>query len=160
MYDNRPVGIFDSGVGGLTIFSEITKLLPRESIIYLADQNNIPYSGKSKKELEKITSNVVRFLLENDAKIVVVACNTATVYTLDYLRSEFDIPIIGIVPIIKTAAEKTKIGRIGILSTVATAESDYQKELIKKFTNGLKVFNVGTDKIVSFRLGPCCCKTG
>jgi len=150
MYDNRPVGIFDSGVGGLTIFSEITKLLPRESIIYLADQNNIPYSGKSKKELEKITSNVVRFLLENDAKIVVVACNTATVYTLDYLRSEFDIPIIGIVPIIKTAAEKTKIGRIGILSTVATAESDYQKELIKKFTNGLKVFNVGTDKIVPF----------
>src|SRR3989344_4516386 len=113
MYDNRPVGIFDSGVGGLTIFSEITKLLPRESIIYLADQNNIPYSGKSKKELEKITSNVVRFLLA-------------------------------------TVAKKTKIGRIGILSTVATAESDYQKELIKKFTNGLKVFNVGTDKIVPF----------
>lgn len=150
MHDNRPIGIFDSGVGGLSVLYEIKKLLPRESFIYVADQANIPYSGKSKKELEKITSNIVRFLVERRAKIIVVACNTATLYVLDYLRSEFDIPIIGIVPVVKTAAERTKNGRVGILSTVATAKSNYQKELIKRFTSGLKVSNIGTDEIVSF----------
>ena len=150
MYDNRPVGIFDSGVGGLTIFSEITKLLPNESIIYFADQKNILYSGKSKRELEKITSNIVRFLIKNKAKLIVIACNTATVYAVDYLRSKFKVPIIGVVPVVKTAARITKSGRIGILSTAATSKSKYQKDLIKRFANGLIVNNIGTDELVPF----------
>ena len=110
MYDNQPIGVFDSGVGGLTIFSEITKLLPNESIIYFADQNNIPYSGKSKRGLEKITSDIVRFLIKNKAKLIVIACNTATVYTIDYLRSKFKVPIIGVVPVVKTAALFANLG--------------------------------------------------
>lgn len=150
MADNRPIGIFDSGVGGLTIYLEIKKILPRESYIYFADQKNIPYSGKPKGELEKITSGIIRFLLKNKAKIIVIACNTATVYAIDYLRSKFDVPIIGTVPVVKTASERTRNGRIGILSTIATAKSRYQKKLIEKFTNGLAVFNVGTDEIVPF----------
>ena len=150
MYDNRPVGIFDSGVGGLTIFSEIRKLLPSESFVYLADQANIPYSGKSKKELEKITSNIVRFLIKNKVKLIVIACNTATVYATDYLRSKFKVPIIGVVPVVKTAARLIKSGRIGILSTAATSKSKYQKDLIKKFANGLIVNNIGTDELVPF----------
>lgn len=150
MYDNRPIGIFDSGVGGLSIYREVKKLLPRESFIYLADQKNNPYGGRSVKEIQNLSSDVVSFLINQNTKAIIVACNTATVYAIDYLRSKFDIPIIGIVPVVKTAAKKTKIGRIGILSTVATAESDYKKELIKKFANGLKVFNIGTDKIVPF----------
>ena len=150
MYDNRPVGIFDSGVGGLTILLEITKLLPNESIIYFADQKNIPYSGKSERELEKITSNIVRLLIKNKVKLIVIACNTATVYTIDYLRSKFKVPIIGVVPVVKTAALFAKSGRIGILSTIATSKSKYQKDLIKKFANGLIVNNIGSDEIVSF----------
>lgn len=150
MHDNRPIGIFDSGVGGLTILSEIRKFLPHESIIYLADQKNIPYSSKSKQELAKITSKIVRFLIEKRAKIIVVACNTATVYALDHLRTKFDTAIIGIVPVVKTASQRTKKGRIGILSTVGTAKSRYQKYLIKKFASGSKVSNIGTDEIVPF----------
>lgn len=150
MYDNRPIGVFDSGVGGFTIYSEITKLLPHESIVYLGDQANAPYSGKSKKELERITSKIVQFLLKYKVKMVVVACNTATVYALEYLRTKFDLPIVGIVPVVKTASQKTKNGRIGIFSTVATAKSNHQKELIKKFADGLKVSNIGADEIVPF----------
>lgn len=150
MPDNRPIGVFDSGVGGLTIFSEITKLLPGESIIYFADQNNMPYSGKSERELEKITSNIVRFLIKNKVKLIVVACNTATVYVIDCLRSKFKVPIIGVVPVVKTAARLTKSGRIGILSTIATSKSKYQKDLIKKFANGLIGNNIGADELVPF----------
>lgn len=148
--DNRPIGVFDSGVGGLTIFSEIKKLLPHENIIFVADQANVPYSGKTKKELVTITTKIAKFLVDHDVKMLVVACNTASVYALDALRSKFQLPIIGIVPVVKTAAEETRNRQIGILSTVATSRSDYQKKLIEKFADSLMVINIGTDKLVPF----------
>lgn len=150
MHGQRPIGVFDSGVGGLTVLKQLSRLLPKESFIYFADQKNVPYGSKKKRELRKITANAVRFLHEEKAKTIVMACNTATIYALDYLRSKFDLPIIGIVPIVKTAAQETKNGRIGILSTVATSKSLYQKELINKFASGLKVVNLGTDELVPF----------
>lgn len=146
---NKPIGILDSGVGGLTIWREIVRELPKESTVYIADSKNIPYGAKSSKEINRLARKLVQFLLKKDVKLIVVACNTITVTCLDRLRAEFpQIPIVGTVPVVKTAAEKTKKGKIGILSTVRTAKSRYQKNLIKKFAGDLEVLNLGTDKLV------------
>ena len=150
MNDNKPIGIFDSGVGGLSIFSEITKLLPYESIVYLGDQANVPYGSKTEEELRRFTEIGMNFLFKKKVKLIIIACNTATVYALTYLRSKFKLPIIGIVPVVKTAVQMSQNGRMGILSTVATSKSTHQKKLIKKFTKGRKVYNVGTNKLVSY----------
>jgi len=146
---NQPIGILDSGVGGLSIWREIIKKLPHESTIYLADSANCPYGEKTAEEIYKLSKRMVKFFLEKKVKLIILACNTITVTCLDKLRQDFPkIPIIGIVPVIKTASELTKNGRIGVLSTRRTANSRYQKELIKKFAKGLKVLNLGTDKLV------------
>lgn len=148
--NNQPIGILDSGVGGLSVWKEVVKKLPYESTIYLADSKNCPYGVKSKKEIYRLSKRLIEFLLGQKVKLVVIACNTITVTCLNKLRNDFpQIPIIGIVPVVKTAAKKTKNGRIGILSTTQTAKSKYQKDLIKKFCKGLKVLNLGTDKLVS-----------
>lgn len=143
MNDNRAIGIFDSGVGGLSVLLEAEKILPKESFVYFADQANAPFGAKSKKELEQISKNALSFLLKKDVKAVIIACNTATVYAIDYLRLRFSLPIIGTVPVIKTIAQKTKTGKIAVFSTPATAKSAYLSNLIKKYANGLQVKIVG-----------------
>ena len=144
-----PVGILDSGIGGLTIWKEIITLLPHESTLYIADSSNCPYGEKSVEFVLERARRMVRFLLENNAKLIVIACNTVTVIGIDRLREEFPgIPIAGIVPVIKTAAELSQKKKIGILSTTLTAESAYQKDLIQKFGNGCRVINVGTNELV------------
>lgn len=146
---NQPIGILDSGVGGLTIWKEIAQLLPYESTIYIADSKNCPYGSKTSQEIYQLARRLVRFLIEKNCKLIILACNTITVLCLDKLRKEFpNIPIVGTVPVIKTAAEKTYSKKIGILSTVRTAKSQYQKDLIRKFAQDLKVLNIGTDKLV------------
>lgn len=146
---NRPIGVLDSGVGGLTIWREIVKELPNESTIYIADSKNCPYGIKTAKEIYNLAKRLVAFLVTQDVKLIVLACNTITVSCLLKLREEFkDVPIIGTVPVIKTASELTKNKKIGILSTVRTAKSTYQKNLIEQFANGNKVLNLGTDKLV------------
>lgn len=147
--NKRPIGVIDSGVGGLSILKEIIKKLPNESFIYLADSKNCPYGSKSSEEIYKLSKRLIKFLLSKKVKLIVIACNTITVAALDKLRKDFSqIPIIGTVPVVKTASKLTKNGRIGILSTNQTAGSIYQKNLIKKFTKDLKVLNLGTDKLV------------
>lgn len=141
--DNRPIGLFDSGVGGLSILQEIEKLLPQESFVFVADQKHVPYGKKTRAELEQLTFKIVNFLITMDVKLVVVACNTATVYTIDYLRKNFTIPIVGVVPVVKTLAEITKTKKVGILATPATSESPYLQELIATYCQGVQVFNVG-----------------
>jgi len=146
---NKPIGIIDSGIGGLSIWKEIVKELPKESTIYLADSRNCPYGSKSSKEIYRLTRQLVKFLLSKKVKLIVLACNTITVSCLDKLRKDFpNTPIIGTVPVIKTAVLKTKNNRIGVLSTVVTAKSKYQKNLIVTFGRGMRVFNIGTDKLV------------
>ncbi|MEK7559521.1 MAG: glutamate racemase [Patescibacteria group bacterium] len=146
--NRNPIGVIDSGVGGLSILREIIKKLPNESFIYLADSANCPYGSKSSDEIYKLSKRLVQFLLKKKAKLVVIACNTITVACLDKLREDFpQIPIIGTVPVVKTASKNTKNGHIGILSTKQTAKSKYQKALIKKFAKDLKVLNIGTDKL-------------
>ncbi|OGH02580.1 MAG: glutamate racemase [Candidatus Levybacteria bacterium RIFCSPHIGHO2_01_FULL_37_17] len=146
---NLPIGVLDSGLGGLTVASEIIKLLPKEQIIYFGDSKNIPYSKKSKKRIFQLSKNIVEFLIKNKAKIIVIACNTITVSAINDLRKLFqDIPIVGTVPVIKTAVKATHNGRIGIFSTKKTAESIYQRNLIKEFAKSVKVLNLGSDEIV------------
>lgn len=140
---NSPIGLLDSGVGGLSILQELEKLLPNESYIFIADQANVPYGGKTKEELEVLVSNLVKFLASKNVKIVVVACNTATVYTIDHLRAQFKLPIVGTVPVIKTLANITKTKKVGVMSTPATAKSPYLSDLIKKFAPDISVYKVG-----------------
>jgi len=146
---NRPIGILDSGIGGLSVWKEIVRELPNESTVYIADSINCPYGSRPGDEIYTLSKRLVEFLLTKDAKLIVVACNTITVSSLDKLRTDFpQIPIIGMVPVVKTAVEQTKNRKIGILSTVTTANSEYQKNLIKKFAYDCEVVNLGTDKLV------------
>ncbi|MEX2145327.1 MAG: glutamate racemase [Candidatus Spechtbacterales bacterium] len=137
---SRPIGIFDSGMGGISIYKVIKNLLPGEDYIYLADKKFFPYGTKSSKTILKRTDKAVKWLKEQDAKLIVIACNTATVEVLESMREKYpDILFVGTVPVIKTCAEKTKTGSIGILCTEKTANSEYQLRLIKKFAQDKNV---------------------
>lgn len=144
--DNRPIGVFDSGVGGLSIWRAIRKLLPQESMAFFADSGHVPYGEKPAEELEDLAGRITRFLLSNEAKLIVVACNTATVHTIAYLREGFpDVPFVGVVPVVKTLARQTHTGTIAVLSTPATAESPYLAALIREFASDKRVINIGCD---------------
>ena len=144
--DNRPIGAFDSGVGGLSIWRAIRRLLPRESMVFLADSGHVPYGEKTTAELRDLTSRITRFLISRDCKIVVAACNTATVHAISYLREQFpDMPFVGVVPVVKTLARRTRTGTIAVLSTPATSESEYLEGLIREFAPDKQVINVGCD---------------
>jgi glutamate racemase len=146
---NYPIGIMDSGLGGLTVLREIVKELPEESFVYVADSNNTPYGAKSVDEIRLLSKHLIDFLVEKEVKLIVIACNTITVTCLDRLRSDYStIPIVGTVPVIKTAADISVNKRIGILSTTGTAQSNYQKHLIATYSNGCSVINEGTDMLV------------
>ncbi|MBI2012533.1 glutamate racemase [Candidatus Curtissbacteria bacterium] len=145
MSNNQPIGIFDSGVGGLSVLVEIKARLPYESSVFLADQAHNPYGQKSKRELKNLSVRITRFLLKRDIKALVIACNTATCYALDYLRSRFKIPIIGVVPAVKPAVTLTKNGKIAIMSTPATAKSRYLDSLVLDFADHLDVLKLGCD---------------
>ncbi|MFI5265155.1 MAG: glutamate racemase [Candidatus Levyibacteriota bacterium] len=144
---NRPIGVFDSGVGGLTVLVELQTQLPKESFIYIADQKYIPYGTKSRSTVKARALALATFLEEKNVKIIVVACNTATVIAIDALRKECPVPIIGIVPVIKTAAEKTKTKKIAVFATPATTKSAYLTRLIKKFADGAYVYKNGATRL-------------
>lgn len=143
------IGILDSGVGGLSIWKEIAKKLPQASTIYIADSLNCPYGNKSKDNILRLTKRMVDFLLGKKVDIIVLACNTITVSCINNLREDYpSVSIVGTVPVIKTAVKLSKDKKIGILSTEATAKSEYQKQLIAKFANGVEVANIGTNLLV------------
>ncbi len=119
-----PIGVFDSGVGGLTVVKEIMHQIPNEKVIYFGDTARVPYGSKSKETVTKYSEQIVRFLSGQGVKAIVVACNTASAYALDTLEQETDLPIIGVVkPGAKAAIEVTKNGRIGVIGTDATIGS-------------------------------------
>lgn len=149
--NDQPIGILDSGVGGLSVWQEIVHELPYESTVYIADSKHVPYGNRSQEEIFELSKQLVQFLLDKKAKLIVIACNTITVTNLDHLRLEFPgVPLIGIVPVVKTAAKTTKNKKIGILSTHNTAKSVYQNNLIEKFAHGFTVVNIGSDELVPF----------
>ena len=118
------IGIFDSGVGGTSIWKEINRLLPNENTIYLSDSKNAPYGEKSKNEILQLCIKNTEFLIAKKCKIVVVACNTATTNAIAYLRQNYNVPFIGIEPAIKPASLQTKTNKIGVLATKGTLSSD------------------------------------
>jgi glutamate racemase len=120
-----PIGIFDSGVGGTSIWKEITALLPNENTIYLSDSKNAPYGEKSKQTIIDLSIKNTEFLLQQNCKLIVVACNTATTNAIKILRDKYSVPFIGIEPAIKPAALKTKTNTIGILATKGTLNSKF-----------------------------------
>ncbi|MEM7380754.1 MAG: glutamate racemase [Bacteroidota bacterium] len=121
--DKRPIGIFDSGVGGTSIWKEIHSLLPGESSLYLADSKNAPYGEKSKEEIIDLSIKNTELLMERGCKLVVVACNTATTTAISHLRAEYRLPFIGIEPAIKPAALQSATGTVGVLATKGTLSS-------------------------------------
>lgn len=137
---NAPIGVFDSGVGGLTVAREIMRQLPNERIVYFGDTARVPYGNKSKETVTRFSRQIVRFLQMQDVKAIVVACNTASAYALDELEQEVDIPIIGVVkPGAKTAIEATHNGKIGVIATQATISSGIYKRYIEENDTSVSV---------------------
>ena len=134
MKKNQPIGVFDSGLGGLSVLSELWKLMPNEKYIYLGDSKNAPYGTKSEQEVKKYTEENIIKLIDMGVKAVVIACNTATSVAANELREIFSIPIIGIEPAIKPAAENHKGGNIIVMATPMTLKKE-------KFNNLMNSYN-------------------
>lgn len=137
--ENNPIGIFDSGVGGLSVLREIKKRLPCESIIYFADSSNCPYGSKSEKETIHLARKNIEFLLDQGCKMIVIACNTVTAVAIERFRKEFHVPFIGMEPALKPAALKTKTKKIGILATENTFKGKLFQQTCKKYGKGIDV---------------------
>ncbi len=137
---DAPIGVFDSGVGGLTVAREIMRQIPKERIIYFGDTARVPYGNKSKETVTKFSRQIVRFLQGQHVKAIVVACNTASAYALDEIEKEIDIPIIGVVkPGAKVAAESTGNGKIGVIGTEGTIGSRIYDTYIKEINPDITV---------------------
>ena len=148
MKKDQPIGIFDSGVGGLTVWKELVKSLPNESVIYFADNANCPYGPKSKDEIIKLASTVVDFLISKNCKIIIVACNTATAAAIDYLRANYKIPFIGMEPAVKPAALNSKTKSIAVLATEGTFNGKLYLETSQKYAKDVELNIKVGDKLV------------
>ncbi len=133
------IGIFDSGLGGLSVWREIAKLLPHENLMYFADSANCPYGEKSIAEIENFCKKIVDFLLSKNCKMIVVACNTATSACIDVLRASYDVPFVAIEPAIKPASLHTKTGKIGILATENTLKGNLYKKTKEKYAQNVEI---------------------
>ena len=136
---SKPIGIFDSGVGGLSIWNEIHQLLPMESTIYLSDSKHAPYGPKGKEAIIELSVKNTEWLINQGCKLIVVACNTATTNAIDILRKNYSIPFIGIEPAIKPAALQSKSKAIGILATKGTLSSHLFHETSQLYSSDLLV---------------------
>jgi len=135
--NNHPIGLFDSGIGGTSIWKEVLKLLPHENTIYLADSKNAPYGEKTSEEILKLAKKNTELLISKGCKLIIVACNTATTNAIDYLRANYKIPFIGIEPAIKPAALLSKTGAIGILATKGTLSSKLFEKTANEYTKNI-----------------------
>ena len=148
-----PVGVFDTGVGGLTILQELLRELPGERYVYFGDTGNCPYGVRAEEEIQSLSRSAARHLLDRGVKMIVVACNTASVSALANLRATFSdaapyIHFVGVVPAVKPAAERTRVGRVGVASTEASAKGGYLKRLIAEHATGVEVLAVGCPRLV------------
>ena len=149
-FDNRPVGFFDSGLGGLCILEAFKKECPKESTIYIADSKHCPYGNRPAEEIVAISRANVEFLLKRGCKMIVVACNTATAAAIDVLRREFaSTPFIGLEPAVKPAALKSKSGIVGVLATAGTFSGRLYRETTARFAKGVTVIASVADEFVT-----------
>ncbi len=141
MHRDAPIGVFDSGVGGLTVAREIMRQIPNEKIIYFGDTARLPYGDKSRKTVTRYSEQIVRFLKTFQVKTIVVACNTASAYALDTLEKDIDIPIVGVIkPGAKTAVDVTQNGRIGVIATEATISSQMYTKYITNLNPSVTIY--------------------
>lgn len=138
--NNRPIGIFDSGLGGLTVMAAIKKYLPKENIIYFGDTARVPYGSKSKEAVTNFSREIVDFLISKNVKMIIVACNTASAFALQDLKKKVKIPIIGVIEPGVRAALKKSDGRIGVIGTEGTINSSSYTKAINKFGKKIKVY--------------------
>ena len=140
---NAPIGIFDSGVGGLTVAREVYRLLPNESVVYFGDVGRTPYGGRSKEIIQKFTEQDISFLIEHKVKFIICACNSASSVGLEVAKKKFDLPIIGVItPGAEAAVRQTKSGRIGVIGTAATISSNAYAHTIHQIDPEIKIFSL------------------
>lgn len=144
-----PIGVFDSGAGGLTILSALRQALPNENFIYFGDTAHCPYGTRTEEDIIELSLHACQFLIEQGVKLIVVACNTASQAALSALRAHFSIPFIGVVPAVKPAAERTRRGRIGIAATNQAIKAAYLRHLIDDFAADIHVYAVGCPELVT-----------
>jgi len=147
--DNRPIGVFDSGVGGLSVVRELRQLLPGENVVYFADQAHCPYGNRSVEEIQTMATAATRRLLAEGSKLVVIACNTATTTSLATLRDLFAVPFVGVVPAVKPASRQTRTGVIAVLATEATLKSPGFEALVKAHALGTQVLRRACPDLVT-----------
>ena len=162
---DAPIGVFDSGIGGLSIALEIARHLPNEKIVYYADTAHVPYGARSDQEIRQLTAQAIEWLYRRGCKIAVVACNTASAFSLDYLREYYgeQFPIVGLVPALKPAVLQTQSKVVAVLATPATFRGQLLKDVMKKFAEpaGVPVLPVTSLELVPFieagqQMSPAC----
>ena len=165
---DAPIGVFDSGIGGLSVALEIAHYLPNERIIYFADTAHVPYGPREDQEIRELTAHAIEWLYRQGCKVAVVACNTASAFSLDYLREHYgeDFPIIGLVPALKPAVLQSKSKTVAVLATPATFRGKLIKDVMLRFAEpaGVKVLSVTNLKLVPFveageQMSPDCLQT-
>lgn len=135
-----PLGIFDSGVGGLSVLREIRRMVTEEDLVYIADQAHVPYGPRTMEQVRAFSRGIVEYLLDRGAKLVVVACNTASAAALQHLRERYaEVPFVGLEPAVKPAAEKTVSGVVGVLATPATFQGELYHRTVDRFASGVTV---------------------
>lgn len=148
-HDDRPIGIFDSGIGGLTVTRAIARHLPDESIIYLGDTARCPYGPRPLDEVRVFVHQICSWLVHHDVKLIVIACNTATAAGLEAAQQSFDVPVIGVVePGARAAVQVTRTRRVGVIGTVATIESGIYARALRALDAGITVFSAATPRFV------------
>ena len=143
MANNAPIGIYDSGLGGLTVWREVRRLLPHEALVYLGDGKNCPYGSRPKEEIRALADEAVGTLVAEGCKLVVVACNTATAAAIDFLRAKYaPLPIVGMEPAVKPACLATRSGVVGVLATERSLDGDLFRRTAARYGRGIEVLSV------------------
>ena len=137
--NNAPIGVFDSGLGGLTVWRELYRKMPQESLIYYGDGKNCPYGDKNREEVTAYVDLAVRRLIDRGVKLIVVACNAATAMAIDHLRRNYALPLVGLEPAVKPAAMASRSGVIGILATAATLNGRLFRETSQRYADRVKI---------------------
>ena len=149
MSDRRPLGMFDSGVGGLTVFEQVARYLPQESVVYFGDTLNVPYGGRSVRELLAFGDRIIRFFCKKNVKYIIFACNTSSSVSLGFLRERYSVPMLGLVePAAQEALAATRNKRIGLLATEATVRSNSYAQTLTRLDPEVKVFSQPAPRLV------------
>ncbi len=148
--NTSPIGVFDSGVGGLSVLRSMREQMPQENMIYFGDQGHVPYGARPMEQIQSFSEGITNFLLKHDSKLIVVACNTASAAALTYLRQRFlDVSFVGMEPAVKPAAEITKTGKVGVLATPATFQGALYASVVERFGAGVELFQDTCPGLVS-----------